>query len=83
MLIRNKLSKGIISGVILIMLSYASYIAEKIFYDYIDENGVVQESLFLPLTFILGFIGLAFLVVGVVSFLIKGGTALGAGQRKL
>ena len=39
-----------------------SLVLENIFYGYIDQNGVLQESLFLPLgtlSFLLGVVGLS------------------------
>lgn len=38
-------------------------IVENIFYQYVDENGVLHESMFLPL-------GTLFLIVGVVGVLV-------------
>lgn len=51
-------------GIVLIALGVASYLAEQVFYEYVDENGVLQESFFLPLAFILGCIGLILLLIG-------------------
>lgn len=46
--------------------------AESTFYGGIDENGVLQESLFLPLTFIFGAGGLVFLcILGLRKLLYK------------
>ncbi len=51
-------------GVLLILLGIMSYVAEQVFYGgTIDENGVVQESFFLPLALLLGFLGLIVLVI--------------------
>lgn len=58
-----KFSKLSWVAIVFIVLSSASYLAEMAFYNSIDEKGVLQESFFLPLAFILSFIGvLAFLI---------------------
>jgi|GEM_PF-2916286 len=62
-----QLSKHLWAGVFLILLGISSYIAEQIFYGGVDENGVLQESFFLPLAFILGLIGLIMLFIGLVK----------------
>lgn len=58
-----KSSKLIQAGVVLIVLGLASYCIDMIFYDSVDENGFLVESLFLPLTFILGFLGSLLIVL--------------------
>lgn len=59
-----RFSKLFWTGILFIFLGVISYFAEQVFYGYVDENGLLQESLFLPLAFILGFIGLILLGVG-------------------
>ncbi|MCP4183996.1 MAG: DUF3955 domain-containing protein [Hyphomicrobiales bacterium] len=61
-----KLPKTFIAGIICITLSGACYVSEHVFYNYVDENGVLQESLFIPLTLFFGFIGLVLLVVAAI-----------------
>ena len=53
----------IYSGATLLSVGFASLMLENIFYGGIDENGVLQESLFLPLSFLFGFAGLAALIL--------------------
>lgn len=59
-----------ISGALLCVLAAASGIAEALFYGGIDQNGVLQESFFLPLTFLLAAAGLgAFAIAGLLHTL--------------
>lgn len=56
--------KLMIAGLVLLCLAAASGLAETIFYGgRLDENNVIQESFFLPLTFILSFLGILLVVV--------------------
>lgn len=59
-------------GVLLIILGILSGIAEAYFYGgHLDENNIVQESFFLPLSYILTFLGLIFFVFSVLILLYK------------
>lgn len=51
-----------IAGIVVIGLGVASGIAENVFYGDIGPDGVLQESFFLPLTFILAAIGTVMVV---------------------
>jgi hypothetical protein len=52
------------TGLIFVFLGCISWIVEQASYGgLVDENGVLQESLFLPLTFLLAIPGVALLVV--------------------
>ena len=52
-----------IAGIVLLCLAFASGLAEHIFYgNRLDENDVLQESFFLPLTYILSFPGVILLI---------------------
>jgi len=57
-----------IAGFLALVLAGLSGLAETAFYGAIDANGVVQESFFLPLTFILAALGIVLIVA---SLLIK------------
>lgn len=60
----------ILAPLVLLGLAVASYVAEAVLYGgRLDENNVVQESFFLPLTFIL-------IALAIVSF-------VGLGTRQL
>ena len=61
-------SKLRISGFIALVLAGLSWLAEMAFYGDIDPNGVLQESFFLPLTFILAALGV---ILMLVSLLVK------------
>ena len=57
------MSKLMWTGIAVLMAGVASGLLEKTFYGYIDENNVVQESFFLPLAFILIFLGGGLIIV--------------------
>lgn len=51
-------------GVALLLLALASFLAEAIFYGGVIAVGVLQESFFLPLSFILGAFGVIAEAIG-------------------
>jgi len=51
------MSKLMWLGIAVVMAGLASGFLERTFYGYVDENNVLQESFFLPLAFILIFLG--------------------------
>ena len=55
-------------GFVAFILAGLSWLAEAAFYGDIDANGVLQESFFLPLTFILAALGVILIFV---SLLVK------------
>ncbi|MDE9449378.1 DUF3955 domain-containing protein [Aliiroseovarius sp. Z3] len=55
-------------GLVSLVFAAASWAAERTFYGGVDENGVLQESFFLPLSVILGIAGLICLAL---SFVVK------------
>lgn len=62
--------KAIYTGYFLIILGILSGIAEAYFYgERLDENNVLQESFFLPLSFALVLLGLIFFVFSVLILL--------------
>lgn len=58
-------------GGVLIALGMASHVIEHIFYGYLDKNGILHESLFLPLGFITGFLGLLIMMIWVIVRIIR------------
>ncbi len=44
---------------------------ENIFYGYIDQNGVLQESFFLPMGTVSFLLGVAGLIVSIIWFYLK------------
>jgi len=57
-------------GIAMVMAGMVSGVLEKTFYGYVDENNVLQESFFLPLAFILIFLGGGLIVVAIARDLI-------------
>jgi len=57
-----------IAGFMALALAGLSWLAETAFYGGIDANGVVQESFFLPLSFILAALGIVLILA---SLLVK------------
>ena len=51
-------SKLRIAGFTALVLAGLSWLAETVFYGAIDSSGILQESFFLPLTFILAALGI-------------------------
>jgi len=64
-------SKNLIAVIFLLILSIICFLCEKIFYDRIDENGYLQESFFLPLSFLFGFLSILFFLIFLVRKIIK------------
>ena len=58
-------------GIAAMMAGVASGVLERTFYGYVDENNVLQESFFLPLAFILTFLGGGLIVVAITRNLSK------------
>ncbi len=54
----KKFSKTFWVAIACFIMGVACAVAESVFYDTLDENGVLQESLFLPLSFLFVFIGM-------------------------
>ena len=66
-------SKIFISGSIMLALAALSGLMESLFYGGIGSNGVLQESLFLPLTFV--FLALA-LILYCLSLIMQAKTSV-------
>jgi len=61
---RNKsMSRLTLTGIIFIILGIISLIIQNTFYGYLDADGVLHDSLFLPLTFIFALIGLIIVMI--------------------
>ncbi|MBA02371.1 MAG: hypothetical protein CL752_08180 [Chloroflexi bacterium] len=52
------MSKVTVIGFIFLALGIISLVIQNIFYGYVDTDGVLHDSLFLPFTFIFAAIGL-------------------------
>ena len=59
------------SGSALLIAGVASWILDRLLYGGLDENNVLQESFFLPLAFILIFLGGALIVFATALFMRK------------
>ena len=53
----------IITSLLFLFLGITFLLLENVFYQYIDEEGILHESFFLPLGFLSFFLGLTFLLV--------------------
>ncbi|MCK8484804.1 hypothetical protein MUY21_12220 [Aliiroseovarius sp. S2029] len=53
-------------GLVALVFAVASGLAERTFYGGLDDSGVLQESFFLPLSVLLGIVGLICLVLSFV-----------------
>jgi peptidoglycan/LPS O-acetylase OafA/YrhL len=58
-------------GIIVLIAGVVSGILERTFYGYVDDNNVLQESFFLPLAFILIFLGGGLIAVAMARNLIR------------
>lgn len=56
-------NKMIVTSLLLLFLGAAFLLLENVFYQYIDEDGLLHESFFMPLGFLSIFLGLSFLLV--------------------
>jgi hypothetical protein len=65
------MSKLMWLGIALVVSGVVSGILEQTFYGYVDQNNVLQESFFLPLAFILIFLGGGLIVVAIARNLIR------------
>jgi hypothetical protein len=66
------MSKLVLTAIGLVIAGIISGAIEQIFYGgRLDENNVVQDSFFLPLSFMLIFVGVAMLVASVILNLLR------------
>ena len=66
------MSKLMLAGIAFVIAGITSGIIEQVFYGgRLDENNVVQESFFLPLSFMLSFLGIVLLAASAVRYLIR------------
>jgi hypothetical protein len=62
--------KTIVIGIFILLLGILGRLAENYFYGgRLDENNVVQESFFLPLSFILSGIGFILIIIAILKWL--------------
>jgi len=62
--------KAIVASILLLFIGCVFFLLENIFYQTIDEDGILHESLFMPLSFLSIFFGLIILLAIIISKLI-------------
>lgn len=70
----------IITSILWLFLGVSFILLENIFYQYIDKDGVLHESFFMPLGFLSIFIGLFFLLVIAIRTLLSKKQSLNSGK---
>ena len=65
-------TKSVLLSLFFVFLGMLSLVMENIFYGYIDQNGVLQESYFLPMGIAIFLLGVVGLVVSIIWFYLKG-----------
>lgn len=65
------MSKLMWLGIAALMAGMLSGVLEKTMYGFVDENNILQESFFLPLAFILSFLGGGLIIVAIAGNLSK------------
>ena len=58
-------------SLLFLFLGILSLVMENIFYGYIDQNGVLQESFFLPLSAFSFLFGVVGLIISIIWFYFK------------
>ncbi len=64
------MSKLMWAGIAALIFGSISGVLERTFFGYVDENNVLQESIFLPLAFILLFLGCGLIAIAIARNLI-------------
>ena len=69
-------SKSLVAGLVFLLMGGVFVWLENTFYQYLDEDGVLQESLFLPL-------GALFILIGIVMLIFAvAGKTIGAIRQR-
>lgn len=63
--------KAILASILFLFIGCTFFLLENVFYQNIDEDGVLHESFFMPLSFLSIFVGLTVLLLAVISKLTK------------
>ena len=64
-------TKQFLVSLFLVFLGIFFLIMENTFYGYIDQNGVLQESVFLPLGILSFLLGMTGLIISIIWFYLK------------
>ena len=65
------MSKLSIAGIVFISLSIVSGLIQNIFYGYVDSDGILRDSLFLPFAFIFLGVGLILLTLNILRIIVR------------
>ena len=65
------MSKLSIAGIVFISLGIVSGLIQNIFYGYVDSDGILRDSLFLPLAFIFLGVGLILLTLNILRIIVR------------
>ncbi len=60
-------SKFLIYSLVIFFIGFIFLILENSFYQFIDENGILHESYFMPLGFLFLFVG----ILGIIFYILK------------
>jgi hypothetical protein len=63
--------KAIVSSILLLFSGCTFFILENVFYQYIDKDGVLHESFFMPLSFLCIFLSVIVFLAVVISSLLQ------------
>ncbi len=64
-------TKPFMASLFFLALGVVSFVIQNIFYGYIDENGILRDSFFLPLSVISLFLGGIILFFSIISLYFK------------
>ncbi len=64
-------TKPFMASLFFLVLGIVSFVIQNTFYGYIDENGILRDSFFLPLSVISLFLGGIILFFSIISFYLK------------
>ena len=67
----KRMPKLSITGIVFLTLGFVSGLVQQRYYGYMDTEGVIHDSLFLPLAFMLTAIGGLLLLISMVRFVVK------------
>jgi len=64
-------TKPFLVSLFFLLLGVLSLVMENIFYGYVNQNGVLQESFFMPMGTVSLFLGVAGLIASIIWFYLK------------
>jgi len=60
-----------ITGIIFLLIGFTFLLIQNIFYGYVDLNGILHDSIFLPLGVLFALVGVLFLIIFGIRTLIR------------